>query len=246
MNGPLPSFLRPRVLVDAIDSSFAGPNQITAAVPPSGALLAAVTFLLAGGSTLAMRCLGGVFRRVLCGGRLALGSVFRLDFCSRVLLMSGVAHRRCGVGFVGALVGLLFLFFLFWRFLDAAERSQDFFALFFSLPAAGELHGEDLFDDLVELCSARHAKRFELGGHNRKSVTNRAPLVEKGPNFRKGGRLIGLGHQVGDLIERHLFKEVESIDGSIHLAPNKLFLVVQRFFLETDRGFYFGKTEAGL
>jgi len=28
MNGPLPSILlRPRVLVDAIDSSFAGPNQ---------------------------------------------------------------------------------------------------------------------------------------------------------------------------------------------------------------------------
>src|SRR5713226_3262867 len=206
------------------------PNQLTAAVPLSWALLAGMT-LLAGGSVLAMRCLGGVFR---------------LDFCSRVLLMSGVAHRRCGVGFVGSLGGLLFLFFLFGRFLDAAELSQDFFALFFGLAATGELHGEDLFYNLVKLCSAWHAKRFELGGHNWKSVANRAPLVQEGANFRKGGRFIGLRHQVRDLVERKFFEEPESIDRSIHLAPNELLLGFQRFFLKTKRGLRFGRTESSL
>ena len=88
---------------------------------------------------------------------------------------------------VNALCRLLFLLFLFRRFLDAAELSQNFFALFARLAAAGELQGEDLFDDLVELCSTWHAKRFELGGHNWKSVANRAPLVQEGANFREGG-----------------------------------------------------------
>src|SRR2546426_7014900 len=41
MNGPLALILWPRVLVDAIDSSFAGPNQFTTTAPPKGGAICA-------------------------------------------------------------------------------------------------------------------------------------------------------------------------------------------------------------
>src|SRR5437879_8605256 len=194
-----------------------------------------------------MKGLASVLRAGLLRGRFPLGSMFcRLGVCGRVLVVSSIAHCRGGMCFVVTLRGLLFLFFLRGRFLDPAELSQNFFSLLRGLPAAGELHGEHLYDNLVELCSTRHTKRFELRGYNRKSDTNRAPLVQKGTNLRKGGRSIGLGHQVRDLIERKFLEKPESIDRSIHLAPNELLLDLQRFFLKTERGFRFGGTEAGL
>ena len=58
--------------------------------------------LLAGGSTLAMSCLRGVFPVRLCLDRLAFGSVLRFGFCRGVFLMSGIAHGRGSVGFVRA------------------------------------------------------------------------------------------------------------------------------------------------
>src|SRR5260370_40453482 len=119
--------------------------------------LPAPVALLAGGGTLAMRCMRGVLRVGLRRSRFPLGSVFRLDFCGGVLLMSGIAHSRSSVGFVGALRGLLFLLFLFRRFLDAGEVAQDFFALFLGPAAAAEVHGEGLFDDGVGLKPALHA-----------------------------------------------------------------------------------------
>src|SRR2546425_8374321 len=100
-----------------------------------GALFAAVT-LLAGGGTLAMRCMRGVLRVRLRGSRFPLGRMFRFGFCRRVLLMSGVTHRGGRVCFVGAFRRFLFLFFLFRRFLYAGELSQDFFSLFLGLAAA--------------------------------------------------------------------------------------------------------------
>src|SRR5712692_9828316 len=96
----------------------------------SFAKLAAISFalfapaaLLAGGGTLAARGWSGALRRGLRRGRLPFGRVFRLDFCGRMLLVSGVAHRRSGVCFVGALGVLLFLLFFLRLFLDAAELS---------------------------------------------------------------------------------------------------------------------------
>src|SRR2546422_4368931 len=200
-----------------------------------GALFAAVT-LLAGGRTLAMRYRGGVLRMGLYRSRFSLSRMFRFGSCCRVLLMSSVTHRGGRVCFVGAFRRFLFLFFFLSRCLDAGELSQDFFTLFLGLAAAGELHGEDLLDDLIEFCPARHAQRFEFGGHNRKSDANRAPFVEKSANLREGRRFIGLSHQVGDLIERHFLEEPESIDGGIHLAPHELLLSVQRFLLKAQRG----------
>src|SRR5713226_8951523 len=141
------------------DGSFARHRP---AKPP----LLARARLLGGDGTLAMRRSRGMLRVGLRGSGFHLGCVFRFDFCGGVLLVCSVAHCRGGVGLVGTFRGLLFLFFLFRRFLEA-----------------GELHGENLFDDLVELGPARHAKRFELGGHKRKGVANRAPLVQKGPNL---------------------------------------------------------------
>src|SRR5437588_12728221 len=68
-----------------------------------GALLASVT-LLAGGSTLAMRVRDSVLRAGLGRRRFRFGSTLgRLDFCGRVLLVSGVAHRRRGVSLVSTL-----------------------------------------------------------------------------------------------------------------------------------------------
>src|SRR5437899_10970292 len=78
----------------------------------SRALLAPVAFLGRGG-TLTARCMSGVLGVSLLRSRLPLGGVFRFGFCGDVLLVSGVAHCRGSVGFVGALGGLLFLFFLF-------------------------------------------------------------------------------------------------------------------------------------
>src|SRR2546430_1576991 len=165
------------------------------------ALLAPVT-LLAGGSAPAMRGRANVLCTRFRGVMVTLDSVLcGLDFCGRVLFVSGIAHCRGGMCFVVTLRGLLFLFFFLGRFLDAAELPQKFFPLLGGLPAAGELHGEDLLDDLVEPCSTRHPQRFQLGGYNGKSDANRAPLVQKSPNLRKGGRFIGFGHQVRDLIE---------------------------------------------
>src|SRR5580704_1843607 len=77
-------------------------------------LLARVT-LFAGGA-LAMVRGRGVLCMGLCGYRFALGCVFGLDFRGRMLLMSSVAHGCGSVGFVRALCGLLFFFFLFGRF----------------------------------------------------------------------------------------------------------------------------------
>ncbi len=125
-----------------------------------------------------MGCVRGVLRVWLRRGRLPFGRVFCLGFCGGVLLMSGIAHRRSSVGFVGPLRGLLFLLFLFRRFLDAGELAQNFFPFFLGLPAAGKLHGEDLLDNLIELGPASHTQRFELVGHNRKSDANRSPLVQ--------------------------------------------------------------------
>src|SRR5882762_4820919 len=102
-----------------------------------------------------MRGVAGALRVGLRRSRFPLGCVFCFGLCRGMLLMSGIAHRGGGVSFVSAFRGLLFLFFLFQRFLDAGELSQDFLALFLGLAAAGELHGEDLFYDLVELGTAR-------------------------------------------------------------------------------------------
>src|SRR5437870_2509785 len=120
---------------------------------PRCELLAPVTLLACGGAP-AMGGRASVLRAGLRGGRFPLGSMLcRRDFCGRVLFVSGIAHCRGGMCFVMTLGGLLFLFFFLGRFLDAAEFPQNFFSLLGGLPAAGELHGEDLFDNLVELCS---------------------------------------------------------------------------------------------
>src|SRR2546428_207806 len=95
-------------------------EHLTVIALPSGALLARVT-LFAGARALPTRCMRGVLRVRLGRSSLSLGSVFRFGFCSRVLLMSGVAHCGGGVRFVGALCGLLFLFFFLLRFLDSGE-----------------------------------------------------------------------------------------------------------------------------
>src|SRR5258708_6706096 len=107
-----------------------------------------------------MRCMRGVLCVRLWGSRLPLGSVLRFRFRGRMLFMSSLTHGCRGVRFVMTLRGLLFLFFLFRRFLDAGELAQDFFALFLSLAAAGQLHGENLLDNGIELWPTGHAQRF--------------------------------------------------------------------------------------
>src|SRR5260370_13615023 len=77
-----------------------------------------------------MGCIRGVLCVRLWGSRLPLGSVFRFGFCGGVLFVSGVAHCGCGVSLVGALGGLLFLFFLFRRFLCCRELLAGFFPVF--------------------------------------------------------------------------------------------------------------------
>lgn len=69
----------------------------------SGALLPPVT-LLARGRTPALRGWGSMLCVGLGARRLPLGGMrCRLDFRSRVLLVSSVAHRRSGVSFVSTL-----------------------------------------------------------------------------------------------------------------------------------------------
>src|SRR6266849_9884406 len=110
----------------------AAPARLPQSIEPLDRLalrLLAPVALLGGGSALAMRCVSRLLRRRLRGGRLPLGSVFCFDSCGGVLLVSGVAHGRSGVCFVGALRVLPFLLFFLWRFLDAGELAQDFFSL---------------------------------------------------------------------------------------------------------------------
>src|SRR5260370_21747964 len=109
----------------------------------SSALLARAA-LLGGVSALPMRCMRGVFRVGLLGSRFPLCRMLRFGLSCRMLFMSSLTHGCRGVRFVMALRGLLFLFFLLRRFLNAGELAQNFFALFLSLAAAGQLHGGNL------------------------------------------------------------------------------------------------------
>src|SRR6266853_18786 len=151
---------------------------------PATTVLPAPMTLLARRSALAARYPSGMLCMGLRRNRFSLGSVLRFGFRGCVLLVGGVAHGRGGVGFIGALGGLLFLFFLFRLFLDAGKLAQDFFALFLGLASAGELHGENLFDNGIELRSAHHSKRFQLGGHNRKSDAIRSEERRVGKECR--------------------------------------------------------------
>jgi len=80
-----------------------------------------------------------------------LAACFGFRFCGRMLLMSCIAHCRRSVGFVGALGGLLFLFFLFRRGSLMPESLRRIFSrssLVLARPR--QLHGEDLFDDSIK------------------------------------------------------------------------------------------------
>src|SRR5882757_1628851 len=95
-----------------------GPPRSSDGLLGTNALLARAA-LLGGVSALAMRCMRGVLCARLWVSRLPLGSVFRFRFCGRMLFMSSLTHGRRGVRFVMTLRGLLFLFFLLRRFLNA-------------------------------------------------------------------------------------------------------------------------------
>ena len=64
---------------------------------------------------------------------------------------------RCGMRLGSALRWLLLSFFLFGWFFNPAQPAEDFLALLGRLTATGELHGKDLFDNLLKFRASGHS-----------------------------------------------------------------------------------------
>src|SRR5262249_23270413 len=118
-------------------------------------------------------------------------------FCSNAFLTG--SSGRCPVRLRSAFGGLLFFFFLLWLLLDSAELPEDSLALLQGFAASGELHGENLLDNLVEFRASRHSQRFQFIRHLRQPVANRAPLVEVRANLRERAAVARFRQQISHL-----------------------------------------------
>ena len=109
--------------------------------------------------------------------------------------------------------------------------------------ATVQLSGEDVFENLIQFGTARHAQRFQLVRDRRKGDADGAPLVEVRLQFGNSDGLVGFRQDVRHILHGQFLDEVKRVDWTVGFLAGEFLLRSGHFFRGSFRACQFPRRE---